>query len=96
VATIFFNAFSFLQEKLKAQGLPFANAPIEVAEGATVADLMAAMDLKAEEVEAVFVNGAVQTMDTVLHHKDRVAVVPPGTPGPYRVLLGMVKKGKPA
>jgi sulfur carrier protein ThiS len=92
--TILFNAFSFLQKKLEAQDRPYANAAIEVAEGTTVAALIAAMGLEAEEVEAVFVNGSVQPIETLLHHRDRVAVIPPGTPGPYRVLLGMVNKDK--
>ena len=44
------------------------------------------------EVEAAFVNGVVVPFEQVLEDKDRVALVPPGTPGPYRVMLAMVQR----
>ena len=94
MTTILFNAFSFLQKKLKARDLPCINAPLDVAEGTTVEDLLAQMDLSPGDVEAVFVNGRVRPVDTVLTDGDRVALVPPGSPGPYRLLLGMVGKNK--
>jgi sulfur carrier protein ThiS len=59
-----------------------------------VEDLLAQMDLSPGDVEAVFVNGLVRPVDTVLTDGDRVALVPPGSPGPYRLLLGMVGKNK--
>jgi sulfur carrier protein ThiS len=92
MATILFNAFSFLQKKLKARNRPFVNATLGIAEGTTVEDLIAHMDLLSEDVEAVFVNGSIKPADTVLRDGDRVALVPPGSPGPYRVLLGMMGK----
>jgi len=94
MATILFNAFSFLQKKLKARNRPFVNATLDVAEGTKVEDLIAHMDLLSEDVEAVFVNGSIRPVDTVLKDGDRVALVPPGIPGPYRVLLGMMSKKK--
>ncbi|NVM21255.1 MAG: MoaD/ThiS family protein [Desulfobacterales bacterium] len=94
MATILFNAFSFLQKKLKSQLRPYANVRIEVADGATVRDLVAGMGLEPGDIEAVFINGCVEPIDSLLHHGDRVAIVPPGTPGPYRVLLGMLGKPK--
>lgn len=50
------------------------------------------MQLTKEDVEVVFVNGRVQPLSTVLKDQDRVAFVPHGTPGPYRVLLGFKNK----
>ena len=50
------------------------------------------MQLTCEDVEAVFVNGRVKPLSTVLSDQDRVAFVPHGTPGPYRVLLGFKNK----
>ncbi|MBE9580941.1 MAG: MoaD/ThiS family protein, partial [Proteobacteria bacterium] len=82
MATVLFNAFSFLQKELKAQNRPYANASIDVAEGTTVTDLVNDVGLEVEEIEAVFVNGSVTSFDAILHHGDRVALVPPGTPGP--------------
>lgn len=94
MATILFNAFSFLQKKLKEQNRPYANASIGVAEGTTVTDLINDVGLEVQEIEAVFVNGSVTSFDTILHDGDRLALVPPGTPGPYRVLLGMKAQQK--
>ncbi|MFZ5944607.1 MAG: MoaD/ThiS family protein [Bacillota bacterium] len=50
------------------------------------------LDLPLNLIEAVFINGlAVSIQDGKIKPGDRVAFVPPGTPGPYRALLGMVK-----
>lgn len=43
-------------------------------------------------IEAVFINGkAYQPEEGLVKPGDRVAFIPPGTPGPYRVLLGIKK-----
>lgn len=89
---ITFNAFSFLQKKLKDKNLPFANVSVSIASGTTAGDLIFRMQLTRKDVEVVFVNGRVQPLDTVLEDQDRVAFVPQGTPGPYRVLLGFKNK----
>jgi sulfur carrier protein ThiS len=94
VATIVFNAFNFLQKRLKAEERPCANALIDVADGSTVRDLVTDMGLSPEDIEAVFVNGLVTAIDEPLTDGDRVAILPPGTPGPYRVLFGMINKQK--
>jgi sulfur carrier protein ThiS len=92
MTTILFNAFSFLQKKLEDRKLACVDAPLDIAKGASVEDLLAQMHLSPGDVEAVFVNGLVRSVDTVLTDGDRVALVPPGSPGPYRVLLGMVRE----
>ena len=89
--TITFNAFSFLQPKLAARHIGYSNARFEVPEGTTVEELIARCSLAEHEVEAVFLNGRVVPWDRELHDGDRVALVPPGTPGPYRVLLRIAK-----
>lgn len=89
--TVTFNAFSFLQKKLVKKGIECINAEPEIEEGTSVSELIALMGLDSGEVEAVFVNGKVVSRETILKHKDRVALVPPGTPGPYRVFLGFIK-----
>jgi len=94
MATILFNAFSFLQNKLKARNRPCVNVTLDIAEGTKLEDLIAHMDLSSGDVEAVFVNGSIRPADTVLKEGDRVALVPPGSPGPYRVLLGMMGNKK--
>jgi len=96
VVTVLFNAFSFLQKRLKEQNRPYADVPVKLADESTVADLVLAVGLQIADVEAVLINGSVQPFDTTLNDGDRVALIPPGTPGPYRVLLGMVggEKGR--
>lgn len=89
--TITFNAFSFLQKKLLQKGIECINTELKLEQGASAADLIDRLALAPEEVEAVFVNGRVVSRETVLDDKDRVALVPPGTPGPYRVCLGFIK-----
>jgi len=93
VPTICFKAFSFLQPKLNSLGLPHCDESMEIMPGETVAGLLQRLNLAPEEVEAVFINGRVSPLSTVLEHGDRVALVPPGTPGPYRVLLGIRGQG---
>ena len=92
--SIIFNAFSFLQPKLKKKSIKYTNAKLELPDGTTPRGLMKKLGLSEEEVEAVFVNNKVVPVDSPLHNNDRVAFVPPGTPGPYRVLLGIVKPKK--
>ncbi|MDY6853224.1 MAG: MoaD/ThiS family protein [Thermodesulfobacteriota bacterium] len=94
MATLLFNAFSSLQKKLSKQGLPYSNVSIEFDDGITVMDLITEMGISLHDIEAVFVNGTVMPFDTLLRDGDRVALVPPGVPGPYRVLLGMKRKSK--
>lgn len=56
-------------------------------------ELLIMLEIEKQQVEIIFVNGkAFLPSDAVIHSGDRVALVPPGTPGPYRVLLGFVKK----
>jgi sulfur carrier protein ThiS len=52
-------------------------------------ELLAKLDIAPERVEVMFVNGRASSPATaIVKPGDRVALVPPGTPGPYRMLLG--------
>ena len=55
-------------------------------------DLISQVQLSRDDVEVVFINGKVASLDTIIQDNDRVALVPHGTPGPYRVLLGFKNK----
>lgn len=92
--TVTFSAFSFLQAKLKRRGSD-PTGSLEVPDSLPAAELAPRLGLERRDVEAVFVNGKVVPDDTVLNDGDRVALVPPGTPGPYRALLGMVRLTEP-
>lgn len=87
--TIEFNAFSFLRPKLKANGIDCPAGSFTVEKGTTVGELVSKCGLAKNDVESVFLNGKIVPWDRELHAGDRVALVPPGTPGPYRVLLGL-------
>ncbi|MBF0573532.1 MAG: MoaD/ThiS family protein [Desulfamplus sp.] len=91
---IIFNAFSFLQEKLSTNGFKFYNVDMELADNLTVNDLIRELKLIKQDVEGVFINGKIASFDSILQNGDRVGLLPPGTPGPYRVMLGIIKKEK--
>jgi hypothetical protein len=56
--------------------------------------LLARLGLAENTVEVIFVNGKAFTPPlAVVTGGDRVALAPPGVPGPYRVLLGFKKMG---
>jgi molybdopterin converting factor small subunit len=95
MAEIMFNAYSFLQKKLKEKGIDYSNAVMVLDPGISVKELIQKVQLTAEDVEAVFINGKVASFDRLIQDSDRVALIPPGTPGPYRVLLGFKNKSMP-
>ncbi len=60
----------------------------------TGTQLLALLGIPEDMVEVVFVNGkAVTPALAVVAGGDRVALAPPGVPGPYRVLLGFKDMG---
>ncbi|MGO0121903.1 MoaD/ThiS family protein [Desulfothermobacter acidiphilus] len=81
------RAFAFLARVFDKRGWrqPYT---LSVPERTTVAQLLERLDLPPREVEAVMVNGRVVPWGYKLREGDRVGLIPPGTPGPYRVLLG--------
>lgn len=88
------NAFSFLQKKLRQNGFACYNVPLKLPPKSTPTDLIAHLGLLPADVEGVFVNGRIQAFDTEIREGDRIGLLPPGTPGPYRVMLGIVQKRK--
>jgi|WetSurMetagenome_2_1015567.scaffolds.fasta_scaffold858107_2 hypothetical protein len=84
--------FSFLYQHMAERGLP-SEWEIEVpAEGRTGLEIARELALPEDLIEAVFINGTVHPLDAHIRGGDRIAFVPVGVPGPYRVLLGIVKK----
>jgi hypothetical protein len=58
-------------------------------------ELLEQLDIPQDQVEVIFVNRvAFPRATAVIHPGDRVALAPPGVPGPYRVLLGFKNKKK--
>ncbi len=69
---------------------------VELKDSVNAMDLARQLDLPVEKIEVVFVNGFAQLMDYQVQPGDRIAFVPPGTPGPYRLMLGLVQKQEKA
>ena len=66
---------------------------VTIGNGLAGVDLMTMLNIPEKQVEIIFINGKVfLPSDVHVNSGDRVALVPPGTPGPYRVLLGFKKK----
>ena len=81
--------FHFLHNYMKERGRP-AEIEIEApADGLTCRSILTSLEVPEEMVEVVFINGHARGLAEKAFPGDRVAFVPPGTPGPYRVLLGM-------
>lgn len=63
-------------------------------------ELLRFLSIESERVESLIVNrSAIAVEDAVIHPGDRVALIPPGVPGPHRLLLGIhhrqTKPGQP-
>ena len=67
---------------------------LDLGEPITGAALAGKLEIPLDEIEVIIVNGFVQALDYSIQPGDRVAFVPWGTPGPYRVLLGFIYKNK--
>ena len=87
--TIEVRAFMQLSTLFAARGWSNPRA-FEVENGVTGEQLLAALGVHTRDVESLIVNRrAVPVEDAVLRAGDRVALVPPGAPGPHRLLLGL-------
>lgn len=52
------------------------------------------LEIPLDEIEIIFVNGFAQSVDCDIQPGDRIAFVPPGCPGPYRMALGFYAKNQ--
>lgn len=86
--------FGFLRKHMDRQGLPYLIKKKIGHDDLTPVDIAEEISLPLSEIEAVFVNGKISDMQTVLSPGDRIAFLPYGTPGPYRVFLGIINRGK--
>jgi hypothetical protein len=87
------DAFMGLQDLFRVRGW---NRPKTLALSAPVsgAELLARLDIPEEQVEVIFVNRVAYPLgEARIAPGDRVALCPPGVPGPHRVLLGFKNPG---
>jgi len=87
------RGFSFIKELLDKRGLPFPFF-VDITGECTAGELAEKLNIPRDLIEAVFINGVVQRLSGTVKPGDRVAFIPPGTPGPYRVILGIVGDNK--
>ena len=71
------------------RGLPTTYELEIPSEGRSCLDIAKDLDLPLQIIEAVFINGRARQLDTLCLPGDQLAFIPHGTPGPYRVLLGI-------
>lgn len=84
--------FGALRRHLDKQGLPHTLERDLPSGGKSAYDVALGLYLPPEKIEAVFRNGRVIDIHDTIFPGDRVAFTPYGTPGPYRVFLGMVRE----
>ncbi len=83
--------FMFLAELCKERGWT-SPMQLELSGAISGQQLLERLEISPERVEVLLVNGkAVWPSAALIRPGDRVALLPPGTPGPYRVLLGFKK-----
>lgn len=87
--TIEVTTFSFLRDVWKERNWPLPLV-FNLSKEITGAELLSELEIPEERVEGIIVNHrAMPLEEAIIHPGDRVALLPPGTPGPYRVLLGV-------
>lgn len=90
--TVIVRIFGFLQAYMDNQGLPCVFEKEIAQEGRTAYDIACDFRIPPEEIEGVFLNGCVKNIYDLVFPGDRLAFFPKGTPGPYRVFLGMARE----
>lgn len=89
--TIELRAFMGLADLFRSRGWSVPMR-VHVRPATTGPDLLRQLRIAPELVEVVFINGRAASPElAVVSGGDRVALAPPGIPGPYRVLLGFHK-----
>jgi len=91
--TIEVRGFLHLYKVFKEKNWP-TPLIIDLEEPTTGTLLAEKLAISLDEIEIVFVNGFAQSLDYLIQPGDRVAFVPPGCPGPYRMALGFYSKNQ--
>lgn len=92
--TVTVRVFGFLRHHMDEHGLSYALEKDLPGAGCTALDMAYELSIPPEKIEAVFCNGRVINIYDTILPGDRIAFFPYGTPGPYRVFLGMVRENR--
>lgn len=93
-AALSIRVFGSLRQYIEDQGLsPSFEKEIHSTEISAL-DLAMDLSIPTEKIEAVFRNGRIINIYDPVFPGDRVAFCPYGTPGPYRVFLGMARENE--
>lgn len=91
MAEVEVRAFSFIKSLFDARGWPFP-LRYQLESPCSALELADRLEIPRDLLEAVFINGTVFRPEAgMVKPGDRVAFIPPGTPGPYRLLLGIAR-----
>lgn len=85
----FLKLDSFLRKK-------YGGMPVYVEQDEPISgyDLAKKLGINPQDVEVIFINGFVYALDHMIEPGDRMAFLPPGCPGPYRIALGFYGKNQ--
>merc|ERR1711879_141364 len=72
-------------------GLPLI---LDLEEPISGIDLANQLNIPLEDIEVIFINGFVESVEAMIQPGDRMAFLPPGCPGPYRIALGFYGKNQ--
>ncbi|CQR74767.1 hypothetical protein SOV_07950 [Sporomusa ovata DSM 2662] len=89
--TIEVRAFIQLSAIFKKKNWP-TPLILELEEPISGTELAEKLEIPLNEIEIIFINGLAKSMNDLIQAGDRVAFVPPGCPGPYRIHLGFYAK----
>lgn len=88
------RVFGKLRRYMDDRGLPYALESRTDPDGSTAYAIAVDLGIPPEEIEAVFRNGRVQNLYDLVRPGDRIALLPYGTPGPYRAFLGIWRENR--
>jgi hypothetical protein len=91
--TIEVRGFLHLNKVFKDKNWP-SPLIIDLEEPITGTALAEKLEIPIDEIEIIFINGLAQAVKSLIQPGDRVAFLPPGCPGPYRMALGFYAKNQ--
>jgi len=86
------KVFGALRTILDKQGMDYEQEVDMAPGGIPAVKVVEKLGIPVNMVEAVFRNGKIINIYDMVYPGDRIGLFPFGTPGPYRVFLGMLRE----